>query len=874
MSVETFTSEQHQRLFQEVLRQLEALGYRGELLARPYEFPDWFQEGNPIRVAPAAAFGRTPQSYDSACFAVLLSNGRSGAELLTDYRALGAPVAFEVREDSVVYWKVGRDIAQMREALCIAPDALVRAFQEHELEWTSKDVLRVKNIRFEVGPQQIEFDLGLIPALEKQIQGKLDTLLKEVLAEAEAVYQRNTSHKANAKELFRLVFRFLAAKVLHDRGHAPFSSLSDFSNADEVLSMVGRYYGEKSLPLASDLNTRRIVGQGLWSRVDFRNLSVEVLAYIYENTLVDKESRGELGTHSTPHNVARYIVHHLPFEKINQDEPLVLEPFSGHGIFLVASLQRLRDLLPNNMDEKERHNYFVKRLRGYEIDSFAIEVSKLCLMLADFPNHNGWQLHNVDVFLSRAFSQDLRKTGVLLCNPPFADFPPKDRPLYHLSSVHKPAEMIHRVLAALPASGMLGFVLPRAFLDGNSYRDIRELLARRFDEIETVGLPDKVFHVSQQTSALLIAKTPRRQDRSVVSVIYTHVDDKDRERFLSEYAFTRRDSEVKSLAAAQDSLTVVALRELWNQLERCPKLGSVAIIHRGVEWKQPFVEEKYISTVPKPNFEHGFHKVEGIQCFRSPVPTFLCTKPEYRRGRAWELPWQRPKVLFNASRISRGQWCLAAFDDRSGLIASQNFHALWPGNHWTPKTFAAVLNGPVANAFIAVRESEQQRSRVKTVRDIPIPELGPKDVEAIDGLVDSCVGLIRSARSAQSGSRRKSNAWSLYRTNQNLPLLTSGEADSLQRAKGVLLEIDAAVLKSYGLAPRMERELLDFFRDARTPRPVPFTFTEYFPESFLSTIPLWMYISEGYKNCSTDFFLRHAPIIDDPALVEALREVE
>ena len=480
-----FTSEQQERLFEEVLRQLEALGYQGELLRRSYGFPDWFQDNNPVRKAPAAAFGTTPQSFDSACFAVLLPNGTSGADLIANYRALGAPIAFEVRDDCVVWWKVAYDIAQTREERRISPDMLVRVFREHDPEWTGANVLRLKNIRFERGPQQGEFDLGLIPALEKQIQAKLDTLLGDVLREAVSTYRVATSRRVNEKELFRLVFRFLAAKVLHDRGHSGFISLPDFSDADSVLRMVGEYYGETSLPLAEDLATRRIVGQGLWSRVDFRNISVEVLAYIYENTLVDEASRRTLGTHSTPHNVARYIVHHIPFEKITQDQPLVLEPFSGHGIFLVASLQRLRDLLPKSMDESERHDHFVKRLRGYEIEPFALEVSKLCLMLADFPNHNGWQLHGgEDVFKSKQFSLDLPKAGVVLCNPPFEDFRPDERGKYEkLRSPHKPVEFIYRVLDALPVSGMLGFVLPHPFLDGKSYAPIRELLAKRYDDI-------------------------------------------------------------------------------------------------------------------------------------------------------------------------------------------------------------------------------------------------------------------------------------------------------------------------------------------------------------------------------------------------------
>lgn len=879
MGVQTFTSERQERLFGDVLRQVEALGYRNGLLARQYRFPDWFTHDNVVRTAPAAAFGSTPHSYASAFFAVLLPNGRSGIELVADYRALGAPFAFEVREDSIVYWKVGRDVARIREELRIPPDALDRVFRDREPQWGLKEALRLKNVGIRLGPQQGDLfvDSGLIPALEEQIQTKLNALLHGVIADAEKAYRQNTSRVPDAKELFRLVFRFLAAKVLHDRGHPPFNSLTEFSDADAVLENVGRYYREEdNQPLADDSGTQRIVGEGLWKGVDFRNISVEALAYVYENTLVDEDTRRRLGTHSTPHNIARYIVHHLPFEDIGEDAPLVVEPFSGHGIFLVAALQRLREFLPRDMDEKERHSYFVKRLRGYEIDSFATEVSKLCLMLADFPNHNGWQLRNADVFLSKEFATDLGRAGVVLCNPPFEDFSEADRAKYSPYSLHKPEELMHRVLDAIPRASTLGVVLPRAFLDGTSYRHIRERLAKHFDEIETVGLPDRVFRKSQQTSALLIAKTPRRQDRPFIWVTYTHVADKDRNLFLSEYGFTRRDSEVKSLDAARDSLKVVALREIWNHLESNPKLSTIASdIHRGVEWLQPFDEEKYIANVAKPGFERGFHKVEGIQCFQPPAPTFLCTKPQYRRRKAWVLPWQHPKVLFNVCRISRGQWCLAAFDETSGLIASENFGAIWPTNHWTPRTLAAVLNGPIANAFIASRESEQQRIRLAAIRDIPIPTLGPGDVATIDGLVDKYVRLIRvvhTPRRTSSNVRTPPGNMGLMMIGSPELSLFGDRGDDYSVAREVLLEIDATILKAYSLPPRMERDVLDFFRDVA--RPVPFVFDEYFPESFVPTIPLWMYLSEDFKNCTGEYFLKNAPDITDPALIEALKDLE
>jgi type I restriction-modification system DNA methylase subunit len=853
---DTIVSERQKQLFVEILRRLAALGYRGDLLTEGYEFPDWLLPNRPIRVAPAAAFARTPQAYDSACFAVLLPNGKSGAELVAEYRSLGAPFAFEITEDSVVYWTVGRDVARTRRVLTIRPDELERVFADNEQEWTCKSVLRVKNLAITLGPRQGELDLGLIPTLEAEIERKLDALLREVLLEA-----TGSSPTTRPQDLFRLVFRFLAAKVLRDRGHPPFSALSDFLDADAVLRMVSRFYREELKPIA-DTRTRRAIAQALWNRVDFRNLSVEVLAYIYENTLVDKSTRKKYGTHSPPHNIARYIVHRLPFERITQGERLIVEPFSGHGIFLMASLQHLRDFLPNDTDEAERHSYFVKRLRGYEIDQFATEVSRLCLMLADFPNRNGWELHNEDVFQSKQFTRDLSRAGVVLCNPPFEDFDAEDRALYKPRSLHKPEELMHRVLDAIPNAAMLGFVLPQAFLDGANYREIRARLVNRFDEIETVGLPDRVFHISQQTAALLIAKMPRRENRPFVSITYTQVADKDRARFLAEYAFTRRDSQVKSCVAAEESLKVVALREIWDRLEHCPNLASVVTqLHRGVEWKQPF-KDRYISIDQKPGFERGFHRVKGIRSFQPPATTFLCTEKENRRGKAWELPWQLPKVLANASRISRGQWCLAAFEERDGLLASQNFHALWPREPWTPKTLAAVLNGPIANAFVSCRESEQQRSRIETLEKLPMPNFTLKDFEVTDGLVEEYVRLVDHSRLPFPPDRDVSSGLLFWRGND------------LQRARKVLLEIDATVLKAYGLPPRMEREVLEFFRGAKRKRPVPFEFLEYFPESFVPTIPLWMYISPDFENCSAESFLRNAPALDDPAIIDALKEVE
>lgn len=835
-------SSRQQKLFEATLEQVRSLGYRGDLLQRNYSFGDWFASETPLREAPAAAFGRTPVAYDSACLALLLSNGKSGKDLVIDYRALGAPLAFEVRDDCVIQWKVGRNRETTEETLRIPPDALERIFRDNEPSWHAQAVLRAKNSSFDLGPRQLDFiDLGLLPALESQIKGKLDRLLHEVVQDAIKTYKDAQGQSPDLRLLFRLIFRILAAKVLHDRRVSGFTELPDPANSELALERVAEYYDDP-YPLLQSRPTQTLVADKLWNQADFQNLSVEVLAYIYENTLVDESVRRQLGTHSTPYSIARYILHHLPLQEIPVDQRRVLEPCCGHAIFLVSALQRLRELLPADMEPQQRHRYFVKMLKGFEIDSFALEVAKMCLMLADFPNHNGWKLENEDVFLSKGFNSALQRARIVVCNPPFEDFDTSERARYpNLRSVKKPAEILYRVLDHLPVDGILGFVLPHSFLDGSGYREIRRALAERYCDMELVSLPDRVFEHSDAETVLLIGRrsSPPRHGRS--SVTLTEVQDKDRETFLSSFAYTRKDTDILTPERAADSLAVTAMGEIWERLAEYPKLGKAGI-HRGVEWQAPFDPEKYLSPVPKPGFKPGVSSAAGhFHAFLTPPTEYLCVKPECRKGNAFDLPWDCTKVVMNAVRVSRGPWRVAAFADENGLLFSQSFTCLWPPEGWTAKSLAAVLNGPVVNVFIATHEKRHVRK--KTLKRVPLPRLSSLDVEVIDRLVDQ---FVRHASSAKDGRR--------------------------EVAREILLKIDAQVLRGYNLPPRLERQVLEFFRGKS--RPVPFDFGDYYPANFSPHLPLWMYISRDLESCTAQRLIQETPEITDPVLVAALEEVE
>lgn len=92
-----------------------------------------------------------------------------------------------------------------------------------------------------------------------------------------------------------------------------------------------------------------------------------------------------------------------------------------------------------------------------------------------------------------------------------------------------------------------------------------------------------------------------------------------------------------------------------------------------------------------------------------------------------------------------------------------------------------------------------------------------------------------------------------------------------ERARNILLEMDALILRAYRLPPWLERKLLDFFRGER--RPVPFDFGDYFPRDFAPNIPLTRFISQRFRTSRAENITPHLPELRDAALTDALAEI-
>ena len=824
------------------------IGYQNNLLLSEYSFADVLGDEPQARRIELAAFAQEPSSYRSACFGVTVPQS-SNSEAILPFRALGAPqiLALQPEEGRIDHWKI---LAQGKPEHIgsYAADYIRTVIQEHQDEWRPDQVLRAKSIGFSRDPRQLDFvDIGLLPAIDGIVQKKLDILLNQVLAAVKHLYQEHSQSALDYKALFRLVFRLIAAKLLSDRQRPGGWNSSD---AQTAIKAVKDFYfqGAHSEPVLPNEQAQDLAWNILRKAFSFSNLSVEALAYVYENTLVRPETRKVQDIHATPPEIAEYVVRHLPFEDLDMSACRVFEPFAGHGPFLIAALGRLRSLLPTQFTPQERHERLVRMLSGMEIDSFAVEVARYSLMLADYPNSNGWRIDTADVFNSPEADKQLEQAQVILCNPPFGDFTPEERQVNtSIHSTNKAVEALRRVLLHPPK--MLGFVLPNVIRNGQSYREIRKQLATHYQHINLVALPAGPFrHSTVETTVLTAYGT--REGQSVWRS--SGVDKQDYAQFIQTGEVSWQIERRINYVPSQSKLVVLPgrLQQVWDALSHLSLLADVANVHQGIQYNISVKDNApaLVSNVLQDGFAPGLVTARGgFEPYNVSSFSYLNINSRLMRRKAYKLPWDKPKVIVNAARISADRWMIAGAVDKQGLICSQRFHGIWPKSDVPVEVIAAVINSPVANAFVSTQRTSRD-NQVRTIETVPMPTFRLEQVDTITSLVRE------------------------YRAYREQWLEQPLQAAHFERlCRQLVYQIDAEVLAAYDLSPRLEKELLDYFAGYKRPGPV--QFDRYYPPGFRPAIPWREFISEDFRASSARQTLERLPVIYDPAItamIEAL----
>lgn len=797
-----------------VLRQIfTSLGYKPGSVVSNYRFAAVNLQGAPVRSADAAVFFDEPPSYRNAAIGVVnVLAGQDTAQAISERRSLGAPFFIAVDAHGLSAWVLSTDGAvKVASASAGEWDSFV---SEHGAKWSAQAVRRAKAVQVrEPSSQQLLFDPAVIYTIQTQVHEALSDLLKRFLEAFEKPGRSELSLEHDYRVLFPLVFRLLAAKILFDREDKRITDV-DGNDVRAVIEFVSNLYSLPDLgvkwtkPVQSQLCA---AWQTLLNGLFVRNIAADDLAFIYENTLISPETRRYYGTHSTPSAVAEYVVRSFDLPAGAALQALhVYEPFAGSCVFLTAAMRRFKELLPAEWTPATQHHHLITHFAASELDQFACEIARLSLILADYPNANGWHIHNEDLFDGVVLKRRIDQADIVVCNPPFEDFEVDSLSRSPATSVHKPVEVLTHLLADPPA--YLGVVMPHGFSSHKKYRGLVDKAFSLYQDIEILTLPENTFAHATVGAVVLVAQKLRAEHaRDPTTLRKASVTRSDFNSFKASLQPSQVEIERLSPVARPGLNLLGSLREIWEYLAECPRLGEVVHIHRGLEWN---IDQREASA-PRPGKgrKPGLHRLnDSLAQFRVLKHVYLEVRDEYLRGGAGQLRWDQPKIICSAIRLTRGPWRLAAAVDTEGLRLSQQFFGMWFKNPLASlhdlDALAAVLNSPLANAYSFTQDPEKGL-RVSVMAQLPLP----KTLRAL-----ALQGLISEYRQLAS--------------EDDGPLF----GRSTSRLSELLMAIDATVLAAYDLPPRLEKALLDFVGSKG--RPCNHAFDDYLGTGEAAAMPL------------------------------------
>jgi hypothetical protein len=798
---------------------------------------------------PLAGFSHRPFDARSACVAALTASG-DPEQKVAQVLPLGAPVVFVDMGNVLQWWRQGTKKPQLKEQ--IETRQVERFFDERAQEFSPHRVYRAKTVgALQLGEQLDFVDVGLLPLVEGKAGEKLGALIKRVIDDMEEALGALAKSQDGGKKMFRSAFWLLAAKILRDKGVPSFKSI-DIEDVQGVFDRVGRHYGQKDrIPL--DRRWKNALAYSAKSIAEFAhlgNLSTEALAYLYENTLISKPVRKELAIHSTPPYLIDYIVWQLEpwIRELPAGKIRAFEPACGHAGFLVAVARLLREI-HCKMTDAARSRFLRKALHGVDIDVFALEIARLSLTLSDVPNPNGWELERADIFAPNILSEGASKATILLMNPPYSRFTPKEESRYNtfdpgLTYRDKATETFARALKALPFGGVFGLVAPQGILHAKEAQELRRFLSCECELLEIGLFPDKVFEFSDMETTILLGRRLTVGSKATGGVRYQRVREKDMETFRRSYAPTPRQIEQSRFSLDPSfNMTVPDLEEVWTACQGIACLDDIAVVQQGFS----FVGESEIAGGTVTSSDKSFHGcVEGFTKFKPnlmlhelPSLKYVNLSPEAIATKRGGTVTETPQVLLDYARVSRGPWRMKALIDRKGHAVTSNFVTVRPRLASGPLEFLwALCNSPVANAYMYTH-TMKRHNLVGELNKIPIPRGSLRDIETVAGLVNDYLAAVTCC------------------------------CPNLEICSGALLRVDAEVLRLYDLPPRIERQLLDLFAGYRR-EGVPFPFDRYYPEGFRPSIPLHIYLSAEYARSTAGELRRQWKPVKSAAVLAAL----
>ncbi|MBI2298346.1 MAG: hypothetical protein HYU66_05235, partial [Armatimonadetes bacterium] len=672
------------------------LGYLRSLVRDDWEFTPDGPGGTAVETVPLVAFGQAPCDYRSALIAVVAGDSMSGAAEPSRYWRVGATQILVIEGDQVHRFNVLRRPGDVQRVESFAFDRLRHVFCQRQEEWSPTRLFEAKH-----GIRQLDFvDLGFLEALSHEAQSKLLDLVHDAHRD---VAGESAADSAVTQEVNALVLAMVAGKVLRDRREdGPWQT-------DDGVGVWNGLRARFRLP-ETTLSEDRI--RLAWNRVTatfhMHNVAIEDLRLVYEDAFVGPEQRRELGIHATRAELADQVVKRLPIETIPEDRRHCFEPFCGNAPFLCSAARELRRLLSPSWNANQIHDYLVQRLVGQDAEPFACLVGRLSLILADNLHGDGWQIEVGDALRGQRFAELAECAEVILCNPPFEVTADADDLLRRQVSI-----ALRRILDVAPS--MIGMVVPFSLLEGRNDGGLRRRLGERYGTIDVIGLSDRHFRMSSTEVGLVLCYERKDDDRPTM---VRGADLRYREPHGTALSELRFGPPVQmSLATTGEPLAPALLA--WATRQTGKVLDDIGRIDTGTE-----------VTGSKHVLDSGtgltFYPVaRGSVPYRAPNAIHVpLTEDDARRGAGLMREMTesgREFVVVNRNALSRQGWRLAAWVLSERAVVSNDFYAIAARDGVPTAFLAAVLNGPVANAYV-IDGSNKRHNKKHLLRDVPVPD--------------------------------------------------------------------------------------------------------------------------------------------------------
>lgn len=825
---------------------LNGCGYSPGLIEEDYAFAA-------DKTIGLAAFAHQPFDARSACIAAIDCRSADPKLEVMACREFGAPVVFACLADRLQVWKPGPETAELLEPR-LTRKQIPQFFRDHEDDFAPGRIYDAKTLgRIPGSGRQLEFvDAGLLPFAEGQIGKKLTDKVVDAVLILRGVFPEDAELNPTQREwIVKSTFLLLAAKVLQDKRVKNFKSLR-LSNLDDVFGRVQRHYGSLEGVNIGGAKRRGALEEAndLFRYLSsLRNLTTEALADVYEQALVTKATRELLGTHSTPSYLVDYMVWQLApwIEKIDPAELRVFEPACGHAPFLVGAMRLLRNF-DLGRSPGELSSFFRERLCGIEKDSFALEIARLSLTVADVPNPDGWQgLQTGDMFEANTLQEAAGQCSLLLANPPFES--------------GKALRLLENTLPHLPAGAVFGVVVPATLLHSKGVTNKRLIAFRRWlvenCQLKEVSLfPDGLFEFADHECAVLLGRRLARRRAPTTLVRCRRVREDERDGFKQRYKFpsNRRILQSRFADRPECMLWVPELDdEIWSWLRKYPRLIDIADVSQGLAYKrkrrnrqdgagrpansktiEPALFAGGVAGYAYPRGQWMTHEQPTLSYLNLAKDVIGCARLGADTGMG---------QVFIVRHPHRGIWRLKPFIDELGRPFASNFNTVRPKTlvqHPLDYIFA-LCSSPLANAYVYTH-SLKRDIQDGDFRELPIPRSDPDGVRRV----------AKAARDYLAAARRFEDDSG---DDGTLPLFsrspTKRDRVDKEMLHRLLRRMDAEVLRLYDLPARAERVLLDRFSGKVRPG-VPGRFSSYYPDDFTECVPLYVYLSDIYQRFLQD----------------------